>query len=69
VIWDADVIAYTSGPNDIMQLKRFLLNLDPKIFYRVNLGFLYLDGDLFHIGPWGIPNKARGFLLLRGPPC
>jgi len=67
VIWDADVIAYTSGPNDIMQLKRFLLNLDPKIFYRVNLGFLYLDGDLFHIGPWGFRIRREVFAFTWAP--
>jgi hypothetical protein len=67
VIWDADFIAYTSGPNDIMQLKRFLLNLDPKIFYRVNIGFLYLDGDLFHIGPWGFRIRREVFAFTWAP--
>ncbi|MDW8022448.1 MAG: hypothetical protein RMJ15_01695 [Nitrososphaerota archaeon] len=66
-IWDADHIAYTNGPNDIMNLKKFLLNLDPKVYYRVNIGFLYLDGDFFHTGPWGFRVRREVFAFTWAP--
>ena len=67
VIWDADFIAYTSGPNSIMGLKEILLNLDPKLYYRVNIGFLYLDGDFFHIGPLGFRIRREVFAFTWAP--
>ncbi|MEM3551307.1 MAG: glycosyltransferase family 2 protein [Candidatus Bathyarchaeia archaeon] len=67
IIWDADFIAYTNGPNNIMQLKKNLLDLDPEIYYRVNVGFLYLDGDLFHIGPWGFRIRREVFAFTWAP--
>jgi len=67
VIWDPDFVAYTNGPNNIMNLKDILLNLDPKIYYRVNVGFLYLDGDLFHIGPEGFRIRREVFAFTWSP--
>ncbi|MEM2294507.1 MAG: hypothetical protein QXX41_14645 [Nitrososphaerota archaeon] len=67
VIWDADFVAYTNGPNDIMELRKFLLDLDPKIYYRVHVGFVYLDGDFFHIRPDGVRIRREPFAFTWSP--
>jgi glycosyltransferase involved in cell wall biosynthesis len=67
VVWDADFVAYTSGPNNIMELKKFLLELDPSIYYRVHVGFIYLDGDFFHIRPGGFRIRREPFAFTWSP--
>ncbi|MGQ9507618.1 MAG: hypothetical protein ACUVTB_07195 [Candidatus Bathycorpusculaceae bacterium] len=67
VNWDADFVAYTDGPNDIMRLKEFLLELDPKIYYRVNIGFVYLFGDFFHTIRDGIRIRREVFAFTWSP--
>jgi len=67
VLWDGDFIAYTNGPNDIMKLKKLLLELDPKIYYRIHIGFLYLYGDLFHTIPSGPRIRREVFAFTWSP--
>lgn len=49
--WDADFVAYTSGPHDIRGLRRYLLDLDPRRYYLVYVRAAEVAGDLFHQFP------------------
>ncbi len=49
--WDADFVAHTSGPRDIRNLRRYLLELDPRRYYLVYVAAAELAGDLWHQFP------------------
>ena len=51
VRWDADFVAHTNGKGDIRNLRRYLLELDPRRYYLVYLAAVELAGDLFHQFP------------------
>lgn len=49
--WDADFVAHTSGPGDILNLRRYLLGLDRRRYYLVYVAAVEVAGDLFHQFP------------------
>ena len=49
VRWDADFIAFTSGKNNIKNLRKYLLSLNQKKYYCIYPLILSLAGDLFHV--------------------
>lgn len=49
--WDADFVAHTSGKGDILNLRRYLLALDPRRYYLVYVPAAEVAGDLFHQFP------------------
>lgn len=49
--WDADFVAHTSGMKDILNLRHYLLALNPKRYYLVYVPAVELAGDLFHQFP------------------
>ena len=49
--WDGDMVAHTSGENDISALRERLFSLDPRRHYLVYLRLINLVGDLFHQDP------------------
>lgn len=49
--WDGDFVAHTSEKRDIQNLRRFLLELDPRRYYLVYLPAVEVAGDLFHQFP------------------
>lgn len=51
VRWDADFVAHTSGPGDILGLRRHLLDLDQRRYYVVYLPAVEVAGDFFHQFP------------------
>jgi glycosyltransferase involved in cell wall biosynthesis len=51
VRWDADFVAHTSGAGDIRNLRRYLLELDPRRYYLLYLSAAEVAGDLFHQFP------------------
>jgi len=67
VIWDGDHIAFTSGNNNILRLKEFLLSLDPKKYYQVHVKFIDLHGDLFHTIKGGIHIRLESFAFTWSP--
>jgi len=48
--WDADLIAYMSGKQDMKKLKNVLINLDTKKYHAIWFNLLNVDFDLFHTG-------------------
>jgi len=46
--WDGDMIAHTSGENDIRKLRTRLLKLNPRRYFVIYLRHVNLSGDLFH---------------------
>lgn len=46
--WDGDMVAHTSGDNDIRQLRERVLSLDSRRFYVIYLRLINLAGDLLH---------------------
>lgn len=46
--WDGDMVAHTSGPYDIRNLRTRLLKLNPRRYYLIYLRHINLSGDLFH---------------------
>lgn len=51
VRWDADFIAHTSERGDIRNLRRYLLELNPRRYYLVYVTAAEMAGDLFHQFP------------------
>jgi glycosyltransferase involved in cell wall biosynthesis len=49
--WDADFVAHTCGNDNILNLRHYLLELDPKRYYLVYLPTVELACDLFHQFP------------------
>ncbi len=49
--WDADFVAHTSGAGDIRNLRRYLLDLDPRRYYLVHVPAAEVAGDLTHQFP------------------
>jgi len=49
--WDGDMVAHTSGPHPIGELRSRLLALNPRRHYLVYLRHINLSGDLFHQDP------------------
>ena len=49
--WDGDMIAYTSGDYDIINLRERLLSLNSERYYLIYLRHINLSGDLFHQDP------------------
>lgn len=49
--WDADFVAHTSGTGDIRNLRRYLLELNPRRYYLVHVAAAELAGDLWHQFP------------------
>jgi hypothetical protein len=47
--WEADFVARTSGPFNILNLRKQILNLDDKKYYWIEIPIINLDGDIFHI--------------------
>jgi glycosyltransferase involved in cell wall biosynthesis len=46
--WDADMVAHTSGKNDIAGLRERILELDPQRYFLIYLRHINLAGDLLH---------------------
>lgn len=49
--WDGDMVAVTSGRNDISGLRERIFSLDNRRFYIIYLKLINLAGDLFHQDP------------------
>ena len=49
--WDADIVAHTSGENDIVNLRRKILSLDKRRYCVIFLNLVELSGDLNHQFP------------------
>ena len=49
--WDGDMIARTSGPNAIYNLRKKLLSLNSNRYYVIYLSHIQLTGDIFHQDP------------------
>ena len=51
VRWDADFVGHTDGPGDLRHLRRYLLALDRRRYFRVVLPAAEVAGDLRHQFP------------------
>ena len=51
VRWDADFVGHTDGPGDLRALRRYLLALDRRRYFRVVLPAAEVAGDLRHQFP------------------
>jgi glycosyltransferase involved in cell wall biosynthesis len=49
--WDGDMVARTGGENDIANLRKRILALDPRRYYLIYLQHINLSGDLSHQAP------------------
>ena len=49
--WDGDMVARTGGDNDITNLRKRILALDPRRYYLIYLRHINLSGDLSHQDP------------------
>jgi len=49
--WDGDMVAHTTGGNNISHLRARILSLDRRRYYLIYLRHINLAGDLFHQDP------------------
>jgi glycosyltransferase involved in cell wall biosynthesis len=49
--WDGDMVAHTSGDNNVLNLRKRILSLNTNRYYLIYLRHINLSGDLFHQDP------------------
>jgi hypothetical protein len=67
-LWDADLVAWPSGPASIDRLKRHLAGLDPRRYHLVYVRTLELAGDLRHRFP-DLAERYDPHVLTAGGPA